>query len=369
MREILHQIAEWHRTGIDCAVATTVAATGSAPCPVGSVMVFADTGTVIGGLTGGCIESDLWHVAAAVMESGRPELRRYSDTDETDAIGLVCGGSIDVLVQPAGPRHLTGLTALSDAIDAGRPVELATLMDRGRSIVVTDDAVAGTSCGSPLDAAIVGRARTRLGGNTAVPAYPEAIDGERVVFTSIPAPPRLVVYGAVDLARPLIRAATALGFTATLCDPRAVFATTQRFPEADEVVVDRPQHHLESMDIVPSTSICVLTHDPRFDVPTLMIALRSAAGYVGAMGSRRTHRDRVRRLRAEGITDTELSRLSAPIGLDLGAVTPAETAVSILAEIVARRRGGSGRALTALDGPIHRINDNVPDIVDAANPS
>ncbi|MFD1815630.1 XdhC family protein [Rhodococcus gannanensis] len=369
MREILHQIAEWHRTGIDCATATIVAATGSAPCPVGSVMVFADTGTVAGGLTGGCIESDLWHVAVAVMETGRPELRRYSDTDGINAIGLVCGGSIEVLVQPAGASRLPGLVAMSDAIDGGRPVVLATLVGRGRSMVVTADAVAGTGGGPRLDAAVVGLARACLVGNTAVTTYRESIDGERVVFTSIPSPPRLVVYGAVDLARPLIRAATVLGFTTTLCDPRAVFATTQRFPEADEVVVDRPHHHLASVDILPSTAICVLTHDPRFDVPTLMIALRSAAGYVGAMGSRRTHRDRVRRLRAEGITDTELARLCAPIGLDLGAVTPAETAVSILAEIVAKRRGGSGRALTALDGPIHRANESLLDIVTTVNPS
>ncbi|EME20969.1 XdhC family protein [Rhodococcus triatomae] len=369
MREILHQVAEWHRTGVDCAVATIVGARGSAPCPVGGVMVFADTGSVTGGLTGGCIESDLWHVAAAVMATGRPELRRYADIDTAEAVGLVCGGSIDVLVQPAGARQLPGLAAMSDAIGAGTPVSLVTLVDRGRSMVVTADAVAGTSGEPRLDGAMVGLARARLGGNDTTTTCPESIDGERVVVRSIASPPRLLVYGAVDFARPLIRAATALGFTTTLCDPRSVFATTQRFPEADEVVVDRPDRHLESVDVVPSTSICLLTHDPRFDVPTLVIALRSTAGYVGAMGSRRTHRDRVGRLRAEGVTDRELARLCSPIGLDLGAVTPTETAVSILAEIVARRRGGSGRALAALGGPIHRGHNGAPDVVAAANPS
>ncbi|MGW0184090.1 XdhC family protein [Nocardia sp. NPDC003345] len=161
------------------------------------------------------------------------------------------------------------------------------------------------------------------------------------------------MFGAVDFAHALVRAAKLLGYSVTVCDARPVFATSERFPDADDVVAGWPQDYLEQQTITPSTAICVLTHDPRFDVPVLEIALRSSAGFVGAMGSRRTHDDRMARLRAIGLTESELGRLSSPIGLDLGAATAEETAVSILAEVIALRRGGSGARLAQAVGPIH----------------
>lgn len=368
-REILQQVAAWQAAGTDCALATIACAAGSTPRPVGTVMAVSRGGVVAGSISVGCVESDLFHTALEVMDTGRPVVRRYAVGDDDDAefggADLMCGGSMAVLVQPAGPGHLTGLALAACATAAGRPLALGTVVSRGPrlggTVVVTADSCAG-SCGDQLlDAAVVTRARNCLDAGTATTVRlgenGECTEnGVAVLISSITPPPRMLVFGAMDFARALTRAAKTLGYSVTLCDARPVFATRQRFPEADDVVVMWPHQYLEQTTITPSTAICVLTHDPRFDVPVLTIALRSGAGYVGAMGSRRSHLDRVDRLRAAGVTDAELARLSAPIGLDLGAQTPEETAISILAEIIALRRGGSGRRLGGLTGPIHGRN-------------
>ncbi|MFC4603623.1 XdhC family protein [Rhodococcus kronopolitis] len=361
-REIVQQVAAWQGAGTDCALATIVCANGSTPRPVGTVMAVSRDGAVAGSISVGCVESDLFHAAAEVMDTGRPVVRRYAvGDDEFGGAGLMCGGSMAVLVQPAGPGALPGLALAADAVAAGLPVALGTVVSSGPrlggTVVVTADSCAG-SCGDRiLDAAVVARARACLDAGAAT----VCLDGRggqseivlSVLISSIIPPPRMLVFGAMDFAHALTRAAKALGYSVTLCDARPVFATAERFPEADDVVVMWPHRYLGQATIGPTTAICVLTHDPRFDVPALAIALRSGAGYVGAMGSRRSHLDRVDRLRAAGVTDAELARLSAPIGLDLGARTPEETAVSILAEIIALRRGGSGRRLAGLTGPIH----------------
>lgn len=361
--EILQQVAAWQAAGTDCALATVVHAEGSTPRPVGTVMAVSRGGVVAGSISAGCVESDLFHTAIEVTDTRRPVVRRYTvGDDEFGGVGLMCGGSIAVLVQPAGPGALPGLALAADTLAAGLPVACGTVVSRGPllggTVVITADSCAG-SCGDPLlDAAVVTRARAHLGVGTATNVRlgenGECTEtGLAVLISSITPPPRMLVFGAMDFAHALTRAAKTLGYSVTLCDARPVFATRQRFPDADDVVVMWPHQYLERATIDPSTAICVLTHDPRFDVPVLTIALRSGAGYVGAMGSRRSHLDRVARLRAAGVTDAELARLSAPIGLDLGAQTPEETAVSILAEIIALRRGGSGRRLGGLTGPIH----------------
>jgi xanthine dehydrogenase accessory factor len=180
------------------------------------------------------------------------------------------------------------------------------------------------------------------------------LDDLQVFVQSFAPPPRMLVFGAIDFAAAVARVGKFLGYHVTVCDARAVFATPKRFPEADEVVVEWPHKYLARVAVDHRTVICVLTHDPKFDVPLLEVALRTDAAYVGAMGSRRTHDDRLERLREAGLSDEELARLSSPIGLDIGARTPEETAVSIAAEIVAGRWGGSGSRLTATAGPIHR---------------
>ncbi|NKY34987.1 XdhC/CoxI family protein [Nocardia speluncae] len=361
MYEVLNTVARLQAAGIDCALVTIIGSAGSIPRPVGTVMAVARDGTVVGSISGGCIESDVFHLATEVMDTGKATVRRYS-ADDAGALALLCGGSMDVLVQRARPADLPGLSLVAESVAAGRPVATATVVSAGphlgRSFVVTGDSRTGT-CGDPrVDAAVVARATGHLEAGTATTIRLGetgdcAEDTLSVLISSIARPPRMLVFGAVDFAHALVRAAKLLGYSVTLCDARPVFATPERFPEADDVVVMWPQDYLKQATITPSTAICVLTHDPRFDVPALKIALRSAAGYVGAMGSRRTHTDRMARLRAAGSTESELSRLSSPIGLDLGAATPEETAVSILAEVIALRRGGSGHRLGRTTGPIH----------------
>jgi xanthine dehydrogenase accessory factor len=185
-------------------------------------------------------------------------------------------------------------------------------------------------------------------------AHGERRGDELSVFVnSFAPPPRMLVFGAIDFAAAVARTGKFLGYHVTVCDARKVFATRSRFPDADEVVVEWPHRFLASTEIDARTVICVLTHDPKFDVPLLEVALRTPAGYIGAMGSRRTHDDRVARLREVGVTDEELARLRSPIGLDLGARTPEETAVSIAAELIQMRWGGTGRPLSGTDGRIH----------------
>jgi xanthine dehydrogenase accessory factor len=379
MHQVLNTVARWQAAGIDCALVTIVRSAGSIPRPVGTVMAVARDGTVVGSISGGCIESDVFHLATDVMTTGKAAVRRYAVDDAgAGSVALMCGGSMDVLVQRAGPTDIPGLALLADSVAAGRPVATATVVSEGahlgRSIVTTGTTWTGT-CGDPLlDTAVVARATRHLeAGTVTTVQLGETGDcaetGLSVLISSIARPPSMLVFGAVDFAHALVRTAKLLGYSVTLCDARPVFATRERFPEADEVVVMWPQDYLKQAAITPSTAICVLTHDPRFDVPALEIALRSDAGYVGAMGSRRTHTDRMERLRATGVTEAELSRLSSPIGLDLGAATPEETAVSILAEVIALRRGGSGRRLGHIAGPIHPpepADTNHRDLLDTA---
>jgi len=179
------------------------------------------------------------------------------------------------------------------------------------------------------------------------------MDDVAVMVESFAPRPRMLVFGAIDFAAAVASIGRFLGFHVTVCDARARFATPARFPEADEVVVDWPHRYLETTQVDARTAICVLTHDPKFDVPVLEVALATAAGYIGVMGSRRTHDDRLERLRERGVDEAALERLRSPIGLDLGARTPQETAVSIAAELIMQRHGGSGHPLRDIDGPIH----------------
>jgi xanthine dehydrogenase accessory factor len=210
-----------------------------------------------------------------------------------------------------------------------------------------------------LDQAVTDDARGMLAHGTTgmlhVGSHGERRVDELSVFVeSFAPPPRMIVFGAIDFAAAMARMGKLLGFHVTVCDARPVFATRKRFPEVDEVVVQWPHRYLQQTEVDERTVLCVLTHDPKFDVPLLTLALRTKAGYIGAMGSRRTHEDRLQRLREAGMTEAELARMSSPIGLDLGARTPEETAVSIAAEIIARMWGGTGRPLTSMREPIHR---------------
>ncbi|WP_172826643.1 XdhC/CoxI family protein [Mycobacterium sp. 1423905.2] len=369
MRDVLADLMSIWRAGETAGVGTVVRTLRSAPRPPGASMVVAPDGSVSGSVSGGCVEGAVYDLATEVVHSGSPQLERYGvSDDDAFAVGLTCGGIIDIFVEPVSQTTFPELGAVADDIAAHRPVAVATVISHpewvGRRRVIWPHTAAGSLGSARADAAVTDDARGLLAlGRSDILEY--GTDGQRrgegmEVFVASYAPrPRMLVFGAIDFAAALARQGSFLGYRVTVCDARAVFATPARFPTADEVVVEWPHRYLAARvaagAVDERTVICVLTHDPKFDVPVLEVALRlPAIGYVGAMGSRRTHDDRMERLRAAGLTDVELSRLSSPIGLDLGARTPEETAVSIAADIIARRWGGQGRPLAELSGRIHR---------------
>jgi xanthine dehydrogenase accessory factor len=369
VRDVLAELLSiWHAGGT-AGLGTVVRTFRSAPRPPGAAMVVAPDGSVTGSVSGGCVEGAVYELAAEVAKTATPRLVRYGVSDsDAFAVGLTCGGIIDVFVEALSRATFPELGAVADDIGEHRPVAVATVIAHpderrvGRRLIVRPDAVMGSVGSARADDAVVDDARGLLAvGRSEVLEY--GPDGQRLgegmeVFVSSFAPrPRMLVFGAIDFAAALARQGTFLGYRVTVCDARAVFATPVRFPTAERVVVDWPHRYLaaqaEAGEIDESTVICVLTHDPKFDIPLLELALRLGVGYVGAMGSRRTHDDRMNRLRAAGLTDADLSRLSSPIGLDLGARTPEETAVSIAADIIATRWGGEGRPLARIAGRIH----------------
>ncbi|GAT11336.1 XdhC family protein [Mycolicibacterium novocastrense] len=370
MREVLDELLTVWRSGGAAGVATVVRTIRSAPRQPGATMVVSPDGSVAGSVSGGCVEAAVYELANEVVASGRPELHRYGiSDDDAFAVGLTCGGIIDIFAEPVSRETFPQLAAIADDIAAHRPTAVATVIAHpdagriGRRLVIGVDSVDGSLGSARLDAAVTDDARGLLAvGRTGVLSY--GPDGQRqetgmeVFVASHAPPPRMLIFGAIDFAAALAQQGALLGYRVTVCDARPVFATPARFPGADEVVVMWPDRYLaeqaEQGAIDARTAICVLTHDPKFDVPVLQVALRlPEVGYIGVMGSRRTHDDRMRRLRECGLTDAELTRLASPIGLDLGARTPEETAVSIAAEIIARKWGGGGRPLSDTDGRIH----------------
>ncbi|MFE5667569.1 XdhC family protein [Streptomyces niveus] len=375
MLDIAEELNRWVEQGRDFAVATVVAVGGSAPRQPGAALAVDSEGTAIGSVSGGCVEGAVYDLCQESLGDGRTVLETfgYSDQDAF-AVGLTCGGTIDILVTPVradSPAREVFRGALAAAA-RGEAAAVARLTDgppelRGRALLVRPQgAYEGTLGGHPeLDRVAAEEARALLdAGRTGTVTIGE--DGSRcgrpltlLVESSVPAP-RMIVFGAIDFASALVRVGKFLGYHVTVCDARPVFATRVRFPDADEIVVDWPHRYLESTETDGRTVLCVLTHDAKFDVPLLELALRLPVAYVGAMGSRRTHLDRNERLRDIGVTELELARLRSPIGLDLGARTPEETALSIAAEIVANRRGGTGVSLTGAHTPIHHDGHRTP---------
>jgi len=302
MRDLASTLLSWDRF----AVASVVAVRGSAPRPVGAALAVGPAGEVIGSVSGGCVEAEVYELACTVLATSQPALATFGYSDDTAfAVGLTCGGSLDVLVQRDTPSLRAALQASLD----GHPVSVR-----------------------------------------------HTAEG-RVFTESWLPPPRLLVFGAIDHAAAVAEIGRFLGYHVTVCDARPIFATRQRFPAAHEVVVDWPHRYLASTHTDPSTAVVVLTHDPKFDIPVLTEALSRPLAFVGALGSRRTHAERLDRLRAEGVPESALARLRSPIGLDLGGRSPEETAVSIAAELVASRHGGTGLPLSGLSAPIHRLSD------------
>ncbi|MFD6293002.1 XdhC family protein [Streptomyces sp. NPDC060205] len=370
MFDIADELTRWVEEGREFAVATVVAVGGSAPRGPGAALAVDSEGTVIGSVSGGCVEGAVYDLCVQALQDGGSVLERFGYSDEDAfAVGLTCGGVLDIMITPVAaeaPVRELFRSALS-AVTSGEPRALARVVRGpaellGRALLVHPDGTYEGSYGNgsaELDRTAAAEARAMLdGGRTGTLDLSE--DGSNcpggltlLVESNVP-PPRMIVFGAIDFAAALVRAGKFLGYHVTVCDARPVFATRARFPEADDLVVDWPHRYLRGTATDGRTVLCVLTHDAKFDIPLLEQALRMPVAFVGAMGSRRTHADRDRRLREVGLTEAELARLRSPIGLDLGARTPEETALSIAAEIVAARRGGTGAPLTGTRTPIHR---------------
>src|SRR5215218_2082217 len=362
----MDELMQWWSAGETVGVGTVVGTWRSAPRQPGASMLVGPTGEAVGSVSGGCVEGAVYELAQEVMASGEAVLQRYGvSDDDAFAVGLTCGGIIDVFVEPVDASVYAQLPAVVASVRAHEPVAVATVVDGpGRvgahlAVWADVDRPAEGSLGSRrLDDAVADDVRGMLEHGTSGLLH-IGPDGERrqdeltVFVQSFAPPPRMLVFGAIDFAAAVARVGKFLGYRVTVCDARPVFATAKRFPEADEVVVEWPHRYLQSTTVDARTVICVLTHDPKFDVPLLEVALATDAAYIGAMGSRRTHDDRLARLREEGVSEESLARLASPIGLEIGARTPEETAVSIAAEIIAHRWGGTGRPLTETDGPIH----------------
>jgi xanthine dehydrogenase accessory factor len=375
MRDVLDDLDRWWRADEPVAMATVVSTWQSAPRPPGAAMLVGADGTAVGSLSGGCVESTVYDIAQDVLATGTPVLQRYGvGDDDAFAVGLTCGGTIDVFVERIDRAGFPQLGEVAASVRCGEPVAVVVcvaangpdpLARPGRRLVVWPDRTAGSLGSVRLDDTVAADARTLLAdGRTGTLRYGH--DGtcggdDLTLFVSVTVvPPRMIVFGATDFAAATARIGVFLGRRVTVCDARPVFATERRFPEAAEVVVDWPHRYLraeaDAGRVDERTVVCVLTHDPKFDVPVLEVALRLPLAYVGAMGSRRTHTDRLARLRESGLTEGELSRLASPLGLDLGGRTPEETAVSIAAEIIAERWGGSGERLSVSEGPIHQAS-------------
>ncbi|MSO43594.1 MAG: XshC-Cox1 family protein [Candidatus Planktophila sp.] len=364
MREIINQITPWYESGSAFAVATVTRTWASAPRPVGAAMAVSLSGEVIGSVSGGCVEAAIHEAALEVLQTGQSVSVTYGVSDENAfAVGLTCGGTIELFIQIIDKKSFPEFAEIATAIKQHRGVAIATVISGPATIGARMSFDADKSYGSlgtdGLDFSVFedGRGLLNLGHTRTLMFGP---DGERMqdevaIFIESYAPaPHMIVFGAIDFASAVVRLGKFLGYHVTICDARELFTTKKRFPEADEVIIDWPHRYLAKVDIDERTVICVLTHDPKFDVPVLEIALRSKARYVGAMGSRRTHEGRLKRLREIGMSESELSRLRSPIGLDIGPRTPEETAISIAAEIIADLTGGTGEPLSQGSDPIHR---------------
>ncbi len=365
MRDEMATLRGWQQEGRPFALATVIDTSRSAPRPAGAALAVHPDGRIAGNVSGGCVEPAVVVLCQEVLTDGGTRRMRfgYSD-DEAFTVGLTCGGEVEVLVRRIEPGTLA-IEPLAAALAADRPVALLTVVESetdpalvGSSLVITADAVHGDLASTELGHVLTleGRATLGVGGVSLrrLGAHGQRLeDGVTVLFESFADRPRLLVLGAIDYGAAVATVGRFLGYHVTVCDARAAFATSDRFPDADEVVVDWPHRYLASTVLDARSAICVLTHDPKFDVPALLEALNGPASYIGVMGSRTTHEDRLDRLRAAGATDDELERLYSPIGLALGGRSPQETAIAIAAELVMVRNNATGLPLRTTSGPIH----------------
>jgi xanthine dehydrogenase accessory factor len=358
MRELLETLDAWQADGADIGRAVVVRTFGSAPRPEGAVLLYAADGRIAGSVSGGCVEGAAAEQIEAARASGNARVIRYGISDEQAwDVGLACGGTIDVLVEPVAPAVV--IAAAKAALGAGGhgsavvtplpadsppgafgPHEPGVGAPPVPELVVHDDGRLEGSLGTPkLDAELIVAASEALKRGL---SRTVELGGRSLFIEVFPVRPRLVVVGAVEVARSLVRLARELGFETVVIDGRSSFATPERFPDVDRLIVGWPDEVADEIGLGPNDAVAVLTHDVKFDEPAIVEALRRGCRYVGAVGSKKTQGDRRARLMEAGVTADELARLRGPVGLDLGGRAPAETALAILAEVVAERYGGSG---------------------------
>lgn len=355
MLDLLDDIMAWQRAGRAVALATLVDVRGSAPRDPGAALAVSDTGDITGSVSGGCVEAALVQEAESVLRSRTARVVEYGISDaEGQAVGLTCGGRLRLLVEYADPRVMQALVSMPNEPLLGFAVRV-TGAAAGARLGVFKTATAGTLGNIALDRAVCAEIRSPHAAPAGTRSYGE--DGEphgavEVFVQRLLPAPAMFIFGALDFTDAVAHIGKFLGYHVTVCDARSSFATRERFPNADAVAVRWPDDFLRDAPVDERTALIVLTHDEKFDIPLLQVALRSRAGYIGVMGSRNTHARRMTQLREAGIEDDLLLRLSAPVGLDIGARSPQETAVSIAAELIALANGRSGGRLTGGTGTL-----------------
>jgi xanthine dehydrogenase accessory factor len=364
MQELLDTLAGWTAEGAGVGRAVVVRTFGSAPRPEGAVLLVTDDGRIAGSVSGGCVEGAAAEEIWAARKDGRERVIRYGISDEQAwDVGLACGGTIDVLISPRVPEvAVEAARETREGRGDGRAVVTPLPADSpptafgphapgpgaepASPLVVHDDGrLEGTLSDAASDGRLVAAATEVLAQGV---SRTVEIDGRQLFIESYPVRPRLVVVGAVEVSRTLVRLANELGYETVVIDGRASFATEARFPDVDRLIVGWPDEVADDIGLGPADAVAVLTHDVKFDEPAIVASLARGCRYVGAVGSKKTQADRRARLLEAGVAPDELARLRGPIGLDLGGRLPAETALSIMAEIVAERRAGSGRPMREL---------------------
>jgi xanthine dehydrogenase accessory factor len=354
---------DWLREGRRVVSAALVDRIGSAPLDPGAQMLIDDRGNIEGSVTGGCVEAALVEEAQRILAGGEAKVVTYGVSDEEAlGVGLTCGGTVRVFVHELGEDSLKPLEAVAAARAADQPVARGTLLDgdrAGASISILENRVVGSlGVTELLDRSVVRDARGQLDeGVSRIRRYGaggEVMGSEVAVYIqAFSAPPRMLIFGAIDFSSEMANVASDIGYQVTICDAREPFARSPRFSQNAEVVIEWPDRYLQGQDLGPRDVVLVFTHDPKFDEPALAAALATDAGYVGALGSRRTQERRAERLRDAGLDEQSIARVHAPCGLDVGARTPSETAISVLAEVIAVRTGRTGESLRDTSGPIH----------------
>jgi xanthine dehydrogenase accessory factor len=341
MRDILPDLEKWYAANKSIALATVIQTWGSSPRQAGAKMALTSDGTITGSVSGGCVEGAVYESGVEVLQSNRPQLLHFGVADETAwEVGLACGGSIDIFVKPL---DLEFFRALRSVYEEEKPAVLVTVVRGpaellGREMLVEEDGIVNGSLSDPLDEQALALAReTLLRGESCRVMLTEGVE---VFQEAILPPPTLIAVGGVHITVALMALAKTLGYRTVVVDPRTAFGNEERFPNVDRLIQRWPDEAFREIPLTRSTAVAMLTHDPKLDDPALKIALPSPAFYVGALGSKTTQAKRRQRLLEDGVTETVLNRLHGPIGLELGAETPEEIALSVMAEVVAARNTG-----------------------------